>query len=54
MEGRVKSSGLSKTAVGEGLATQEELNGMAQGWRTFVEDEDGWFAVLHAEILCWK
>ena len=54
MEGRAKSSGLSKTAVEEGLATQEELNQMAQGWRTFTEDEDGWFAVLHAEILCWK
>lgn len=54
MEGRAKSSGLAKKAVEEGLVTQEELDKMAQGWRSFIEDEDGWFAVLHAEILCWK
>ena len=54
MEARAKSSGLSKMAVDRGLASQEELDGMAQGWRRFVEDDDGWFSVLHAEIICWK
>ena len=54
MEERAKSSGLAKMALEGGLATREELDGMAQGWKAFVQDEDGWFSVLHGEIICWK
>ncbi|KAJ5152672.1 uncharacterized protein N7482_009150 [Penicillium canariense] len=51
---RAKSSGFAKTAVEEGFAGLEELNRVAEGWREFVEDEDGWFALLHGQMLCWK
>ncbi|WVN89630.1 uncharacterized protein L203_104859 [Cryptococcus depauperatus CBS 7841] len=54
MAERVRSSGLAKTAVKEGYATEEELENLSKGWREFVEDEQAWFGLLHGEILCWK
>ncbi|KAL4890160.1 S-adenosyl-L-methionine-dependent methyltransferase [Aspergillus ambiguus] len=54
MEGRFRSSGFTKMATEEGLATTEELEKIVKGWRQFVEDERGWFGLLHGEILCFK
>jgi len=54
MERRVRSSGFSKGAVKEGFASDADLEYMAAGWRRFVEDEEGWFGLLHGQILCWK
>ncbi|KKK18308.1 hypothetical protein P175DRAFT_0502464 [Aspergillus ochraceoroseus IBT 24754] len=54
MADRVTSSGFSKTAIEEGFATREELDRIAGGWRRFVDDEQGWFGLLHGEMLCWK
>ncbi|EAW13478.1 class I SAM-dependent methyltransferase [Aspergillus clavatus NRRL 1] len=54
MEARMRSSGFTKTAVEEGFATGEELGGIADGWRRFVEDDDAWFGLLHGEIVCRK
>ena len=30
----------------------EELDDLADGWRHWARQDDGWFAVLNAEILC--
>ena len=49
---RVLSSGLAKTAVEEGYATREELKKISQAWKDWVEDENGWFGLLHGEIVC--
>lgn len=54
MGSRAKSSGFAKSAIGEGFATEDELERIAMGWEEFVEAEDGWFGLLHGEILCWK
>lgn len=54
MEDRARSSGFAKIAIQEGFASQEELEKMALAWRAFVEDEDGWFGLLHGQIICWK
>ncbi|KAJ5550230.1 hypothetical protein N7461_004928 [Penicillium sp. DV-2018c] len=54
MEARARSSGFVKTSVEEGFATSEDFEVIASGWREFVEDEDGWFALMHGQILCWK
>lgn len=54
MEGRVRSSGLSKIAIEQGLASEADLERMAAAWRAFVDDEDGWIGFLHGQILCWK
>ncbi len=36
----------------EGLATDEDLLNIAAAWRAWSADPDGWFAVLHGEIVC--
>ncbi|KAL4804055.1 S-adenosyl-L-methionine-dependent methyltransferase [Aspergillus unguis] len=54
MAKRMKSSGLSEGAISGGFATKEELEGIARGWREWVADEEGWFGVMHGQILCWK
>lgn len=41
-------------AVEGGYATKEELKEMADAWKAFVDDEEGWYAILHGEILCRK
>ncbi len=48
---RILHSGVARRGVSEALATSEDLEEMARGWRTWMEDDDAWFAVLHGEIL---
>jgi hypothetical protein len=31
---------------------RRSLPDLAAGWRTWAAAEDGWFAVLHGELLC--
>ena len=49
---RVTESALASQAVERGLATDGELRAMADGWRRWASRPDGWFAVLHGEVLC--
>ena len=49
---RVVSSSLAKSAVEGGFATKEELVRISEAWQQWTAEEDGWFAVLHGEILC--
>ncbi|HKC28606.1 MAG TPA: methyltransferase domain-containing protein [Jatrophihabitans sp.] len=49
---RITQSALATQAVERGLATAAELDEIAVGWRTWAAQPDGWFAVLHGEILC--
>lgn len=39
-------------AVAGGHATEGELHALAEAWREWGAAGDGWFAVLHGEILC--
>jgi ubiquinone/menaquinone biosynthesis C-methylase UbiE/GNAT superfamily N-acetyltransferase len=48
---RVVDSALAHQAVDRGFATEQELADLASGWRRWASDEDGWFSVLHGEIL---
>jgi ubiquinone/menaquinone biosynthesis C-methylase UbiE/RimJ/RimL family protein N-acetyltransferase len=48
---RVVDSALARQAVDGGFSTEAELADLAQGWRRWAEQEDGWFSVLHGEIL---
>lgn len=54
MAGRVRDSGFAKLVTGEGFAGREVLEEIAEGWEEFVRAEDGWFGLMHGEILCWK
>jgi len=49
---RITESGIARQAVERGFATEEELQRISEGWRTWAADPDGWFSVLHGEVLC--
>ncbi len=49
---RVVGSDLARHAVSTGAATDEELGELAAGWRRWAQADDGWFSVLHGEVLC--
>jgi ubiquinone/menaquinone biosynthesis C-methylase UbiE len=48
---RVVDSALARQAVDAGHATPGELAAIAAGWRRWAEQPDGWFSVLHGEVL---
>lgn len=48
------TSDYAERAVAGGHATRERLEAVAAAWREWGAREDGWFAVLHGEILCRK
>ncbi|HTM04546.1 MAG TPA: methyltransferase domain-containing protein [Vicinamibacterales bacterium] len=48
---RMTQSAISRQAVRDGRATAEELAGLADAWREWATREDGWFAVLHGEVI---
>jgi SAM-dependent methyltransferase len=49
---RITSSALASQAVDRRLATRDELAELAEGWRQWAEQDGGWFAILHGEVLC--
>ncbi|MGW0905851.1 class I SAM-dependent methyltransferase [Streptomyces sp. NPDC002853] len=51
---RTVASGYAQLAVEGGHTDPGELRTFADAWREWGEREDGWFAVLHGEILCRK
>lgn len=48
---RVEHSAFAQHALEGNLATREDLSGLAQAWRDWGEAEDGWFVVVHGEVL---
>ena len=48
---RITTTRLGDQAVERGLATRDELDDMAEGWRAWAAADDAWFAVLHGELL---
>ncbi len=49
---RVSTSALGDRALELGLADRAELSELAAGWLRWADEPDGWFAVLHGEVLC--
>ena len=48
---RVVDSALARQALERGMATEDDLRRLAEGWRRWSEQDDGWFSVLHGELL---
>lgn len=48
---RIVSSGIAEQAVERGLASRGDLAELAAGWLDWAAHPDGWFAVLHGEVL---
>lgn len=49
---RIVSSAMAQQAVAEGLETAETLAALSQGWQEWADDPDGWFVIVHGEVLC--
>ncbi|MEU1278096.1 methyltransferase domain-containing protein [Streptomyces sp. NPDC005805] len=49
---RTTASGYARLAVDGGHADEARLAAIADAWRAWGADEDGWFMVPHGEILC--
>lgn len=48
---RVTQSTFGEQALETGLATDADLQNIADAWRTWSRDRSGWVAILHGEIL---
>ncbi|MGY0385336.1 class I SAM-dependent methyltransferase [Nocardioides sp. WG-D5] len=48
---RFTDSAVARQLVASGDATTADLARVADGWRSWAGAEDGWFSVLHGEIL---
>jgi SAM-dependent methyltransferase len=49
---RMVGSNLARQALDRGFADPEQLAAIADGWRSWADHPDAWFAVLNGEILC--
>ncbi|EGN94681.1 hypothetical protein SERLA73DRAFT_187733 [Serpula lacrymans var. lacrymans S7.3] len=49
---RIVKSAFSRNALESGQATEDDLARMGQDFTTWGASPDGWFAVMHGEILC--
>jgi len=49
---RIVDSAIAVQAQEYGYASRADLDRIAAGWRAWGEQSDGWFTVLHGEILC--
>jgi hypothetical protein len=49
---RTVNSSYAGSAVGGGHATESDLRAIAGGWRAWAAHQDGWFSVVHGEVLC--
>ena len=49
---RIVQSDLARTAVRTGAATEADLHRISGAWRRWAAAEDGWFSILHGELIC--
>lgn len=49
---RILDSAIARQITDSGLASRTELQGISDAWREWAAHEDGWFSVLHGEIIC--
>ncbi len=48
---RVLESSLADQAIERGLASRSDLDDIAAGWLNWAANPDGWFTVVHGEII---
>jgi SAM-dependent methyltransferase len=49
---RVTGSAFADQVVAGGHGDEDELAAIADAWRRFADDEDGWFVAPNGEVLC--
>ncbi len=50
-EARVLRSAFAGDATAKGFASTDDLQRISTAWRTWADDEDGWLAMPHGEII---
>lgn len=50
-EARVLQSAFAGDATAKGFASTDDLQRISTAWRTWADDEDGWLAMPHGEII---
>jgi hypothetical protein len=48
---RILQSALTTQLLDSGMATRPQLQTISEAFRSCVSDEDGWFSILHGEVL---
>ncbi|KAI8978733.1 methyltransferase type 11 [Trametes punicea] len=48
---RTVSSSFASSAIKHGVYTEEELKRVAEVWRKWGAEEDGWFTLIHGELI---
>jgi SAM-dependent methyltransferase len=48
---RIVASDIARQLLTSGLATEADLHAVADAWREWAAEPDGWFSLLHGEIL---
>ena len=51
---RMVFSSVAQQAVDYGLSSPDELQAIAAAWRHWLEQDDGFFVVVHAELIAWR
>jgi hypothetical protein len=49
---RITGSALATQLRDQGMATTAELEAISAAWRRWTAAHDGWFAIVHGEVLC--
>jgi len=49
---RTVNSSYAASAIDGGHATADDLRIIADGWRDWAAHQDGWFCVVHGQVLC--
>lgn len=49
---RITNSAIAQQAQREHRASAEELASIADAWRAWAAAADGWFALIHGEVIC--
>jgi hypothetical protein len=49
--GRATASSFAQQAVAYGLASTDELAGIAEAWHRWRDADDGWLGMMHGELL---
>jgi hypothetical protein len=51
---RLLFSEVGRKAEELGIATKEEMESVANAWKEWINDDDGYFAMPHTELLCHR
>ena len=49
---RIANSAIARQIIDSGLATHTRLQEISDAWKKWATDDDGWFSILHGEIIC--